>query len=711
MFRAEALWTAALLTTGMVGGVIYNWPSQTSQPPVTDDVTGAKTDPSSRVHERGLSLMADRSSDLSSTDSVQLDPLRLGDRLLLGGNYIGAYQQFAKLHKQTSGTPDNSILLRLGLASELAGFLEQGEQHYRNAIQSSIARSRDQLWALVGTARIWELQGRLDDAIGLLSELYVTCGQDYYPVEIRLSIHRHLADCLLKRYLQAFPAADDLLSTSIEYFWVETRIEPMIANGKDVLPVQATHRDKLEVIQRPIDDVSLILIDAELTSRPLLMLIDDLAGKTNLQIEVSPRARSVLSGRSTGVESNALPVSLLLDQTLGPLALAWDQVGRRLSVWHADDLTAQQKRNYEVDRIQRLLRQLAMKFEHGIERVSALMQDGNTCLLRGNLEDAATKYRSARELQPVGELSAMLYFNRGLLELAQENLEQALKEFYQALDQTLSPPLRGSCYAMIAQLELQLGRPDKAIAAASRGLRLSGSGRHAAQNLLTLAKSYLFESDPFSANRVLFKNATMLTDSRNNRLASVIATYARFQATGPASGLQNEGERLVLSLAALRPDDAEDFVDHVLISRAFHAVGFRSKAIEHLRIAAEDVNDGYWELRVRLELAEMLYLAAEIEKANETLESMLLTPGDALAVKFNLLKAKVKFDLMLTAECESICQSLLKLQLDEEDKKQTLNLLGHVYEKTGKHYSAALCFAGLLPENAVTSIQNPELSH
>ena len=696
MFRAEVWLTALLLATGTVGGVMYNWPEPEVEKTVEAPVAPSKQEEQSR----GLSLIADRSQQAQPTAPLELDPLRLGDRLLLGGNFIGAYQQYSKLQNQSSGQPDDSLQVRLGVASELGGFLEKAEQHYRDAIQSSNEQSIQKLWALLGTARIWESQDRLDQAISLLSELYLMYENDVYPIELRLPISRRLSECLLKRFLQESLGKENTRWAPIEYFWCGTRIEPMIDSAVRLqTEAMNTPAASLQVIQNPLNDVELALVDANLQSHPLNLLIGDLTRDSGLQITVSPAARTTLSGRTLRANVAAMPVSVLLDQVLAPLGLAWFQQDGVVRIHGLSELTRQQKNSFQIGRMQRSLRQLQLNTESGPERSAALMHDGNVLFAQMDYANAATRYRAARQLQPTGELNAKLYFNEAMLALTRKQREDALGGFYRALDQTLMPQLQALAYAHIAELELELGRPDKAIPAAARGLRLSNAPSRRAKNLMILAKAYLFEEDPFSANQVLFDNSPSLSDPRRQRMASVISTYARFRALKPVSGLQNEGERLVLALAALRPEDPSGFLDHLLISRAFDDVGFRSKAIDHLSIASNNVATGYWENRIRFELADMLYQAGDLDQAKQVLRTLQQSEGSALLIKRHVLEAKIAFGQGDHAACESLCSSLLTLPLNSEAKKETLELLGRTYQEIGKHYAAALCFAGLLPDS------------
>ncbi|NND98990.1 MAG: hypothetical protein HKN47_16870 [Pirellulaceae bacterium] len=700
MFRAEAWWTIALILTGAVGGLVYNWPAGATEQDSQSTIRQTAQHPDLIDESRGLTLTTENRHDATRVAPVQLESLRTGDRFLSGGNYIGAYQHYTKIRKQSDHSRDGSIQVRLGLASELAGFLEQSEGHYRSTIQSANATPIEKAWGLIGTARIWHSQGRLDEAISLLSELYLMYGTEAYPTEIRLPINRLLVECLQQRYLKRANDTDKRLPP-VQYYWGNTWIDPVLSDAV-TLPADrpAAAESKLSVIQKPINDIALILVDAQLRHESLLKLTGDLAQAVDMKFETSPHARAALSGRSIRTDAHALPVSVLLDQALSPLNLVWQQNNGTVSILHDDELDPLMQDRLEMDRIQRLLRQLQLNFNNGTERIAALMNDANNCFVLGTLESAANKYQAARDLKPMDELSALLYFNHATLEQTLHHREIALDKFYRALDQTLSPTLQASCYANIADLELTLGRPGKAIAAASRGLRMSADSDQSSENLMTLAIAYLVEGDPFSANRILFTHSASLTDPRSKRLASVIATFARYQAVGPTRGLQNEGERLVMALAAITPTDARNFVEHLILSRAFAAVGFRTKAIEHLSVATNLVEGGYWENRSRLELSEVLFEASELERANEAVETILQTADVAFEARVRLLDAQIKLGLGRYADCEAICTRLLKLPLDTDSKKQALDLMGQSYQAMDKHYSAALCFAGLMPESA-----------
>lgn len=329
----------------------------------------------------------------------------------------------------------------------------------------------------------------------------------------------------------------------------------------------------------------------------------------------------------------------------------------------------------------------------------AFMHDGNNSVWQGDISRARNMLAASRELQPGGELSAMLYFNTALLDQSLGNSDQALNAYYLALDQTSSNAIQAASYAKIAKMELILGRPDKAIRAAARGTRLPGRADVVSDNVMTLAKAYLLDSDPNSANRVLFKHADSVAEDAK-RFATVIASYARLQVLSPARGVQNETERLVLSLVALHPGDLQSAIDNLIVSRAYFTAGFRSKAIEHLDIAAANAINGHWSEAIGFELAEKLFNAGEYESADLAIRAIL--EASTSSPKAKLLQVRLQFKLGQYDACSSNCYELLNTGLSDEEKGAVLSLLGKTYQKSGQHYAAALCFAGLLPESART---------
>ena len=707
VFRINIWLTSLLITTGVVGGVVYNWPTDTSD---SVSPTSSQSDDSSdvnQIHSKGLSLSDNSQIDLENVGAIEFDLLQRGDRLLRVGNYIGAYQVYSKLAKSDGDQTGPTLAIRLGQAAELAGFTNHSEQHYLDVIQASDAGKHLQAWAMLGTARLWHSQQRDSEANSLLSELYLRYASGSNPLDLRVAVTQSLAEFLQHRIVGPADESDlsdksDLPDKSdlrdLKYFRFKTNVESVLSLAEGVSgDPQSDQQVPVTILQKPLLDVSVILVQAKLPLHSLNQLLSDLRSGMGMEILASAHANRVLSGRSVELNVDSIPASVLLDQVLSPLGLIWGQDDGELSIMHRTEVPQAIQREYALARVQRLLRQLQLNSTNKDIRAMALMHDGNNSVWQGDISRARNMLAASRELQPGGELSAMLYFNTALLDQSLGNSDQALNAYYLALDQTSSNAIQAASYAKIAKMELILGRPDKAIRAAARGARLPGRADVVSDNVMTLAKAYLFDSDPNSANRVLFKHADSVAEDAK-RFATVIASYARLQVLSPARGVQNETERLVLSLVALHPGDLQSAIDNLIVSRAYFTAGFRSKAIEHLDIAAANAINGHWSEAIGYELAEKLFNAGEYESADLAIRAILEVSTSSPKAK--LLQVRLQFKLGQYDACSNNCYELLKTELSDEEKGVVLSLLGKTYQKSGQHYAAALCFAGLLPESA-----------
>ena len=400
MIRTEALWISAFLAIGAIGGAVYNWPS-------SDEVLEENADTSSDVQsaisanqaddeataEPEINLLRENPQPLAAAqpEDTELEPapeagiwnsisppakrkqpidpnvMELGDGYLTGGNAMGAYDHYTKLWQRANLPMESSVLIRLGLASEMAGLLDQAEKHYRSAIRVSQRGSTQQLASLLGTARIWEQQGHLDDAIGLLGELFLLYTADDQPATIRQSIVKQLADCLQRRLLETEVVAKALNEDPLEYHFCPIAILPILelADYKPPGAPPGNPATGLKVLQNLPGDVSLVLVEAHLDGVSVLQLLTDLEQLSERPMLLTDKAKSELVGRLTNVSTPAMPVSLLLDQVLETLRLTWIQSEDGITVMHRNELSDRDAASYELARTQRMIGQVQLLFGNG----------------------------------------------------------------------------------------------------------------------------------------------------------------------------------------------------------------------------------------------------------------------------------------------------------------------------------------------------------
>ncbi|MEM7558337.1 MAG: tetratricopeptide repeat protein [Planctomycetota bacterium] len=623
-----------------------------------------------------------------------LENLEEGDRLLLGGNYNGAMRYFSDLYLQ--GEKGVEIHLRLGLASELTGNLSRGWENYREAVRYAEPESMAQLWSLLGVARVWMKQGKHDLANSLLSEMLLKYGNDNYPPIIRSTAALLLAESI--RVEDRRPTPSDTFNWPV-YF----RTAP---NPDQQLSETTTYQPNVEIdspnptaeitlVQKPGLVAAGIVVNANVNSKLITELIRELASTTGLNFQLSEKARARLSGRKTSLKNRIISTADWLDHLLFPHRLIWEQEGANIYITIRDEVTVDQRHEYFTSRRARLLRDVQINADNKFQRCIAFMHDGNDLMLSGELEAALGKYEAARKMVPSGELSSLLFLNTALLLQKQNSYEESLENYYNALDQSLEPDVKSRCYLGVARLELAGGRIDKAVVAASRGLRFGDERSRQGQNLLVLVKAYLLQDKPYAANQALFENSYLLRGTSDEPMGSVFASYSRLAITGRRAGLGDEANRLVNSLVAVADDGASDYADDILLSRAYREVGLISRAVDYMEEAHQRVESSFWHDLVLLELARLYKDLGNLEKADSKLSEMndLNSYREAL-----LLQAELDLALERTDNCISICRRIIKYELSEAETKSTLSLLGKAYQKQGNHFAAATCFSGVVPD-------------
>ncbi|MCR9294323.1 MAG: hypothetical protein NXI32_16515 [bacterium] len=661
------------------------------------------------LNSRGFTLTGNTFSAPPKTTAYPLEIIRLGDHALLGGNSLGAYQHYQEVAEEQADAHEGSLDIRLGLAAELAGRLDQAEFHYRTAISSPEGKARDQCWGLLGTARIWEAQSRYEEAIGLLSELLLMFSSELYPRELRMQVMRQLASCEQRLCLQQQDSSSDLPDSPLYYHWPLNSLETMLGDELTFPPSPLPGDQGLvvEVVQKPANDLRSILVTVHASAAPVIALLDQLAKLGEHNIVFDPEVRMRLAGRTVQVQVTALPISILVDRILAPQSMLWTSSDNTLRIQHSSEMTDEKLQATTLSRLQRLLQLFEVDSPTGPERTAALMHLGNNLLLLGDLDSAEDRYASAREQQPTGELNAMLCFNSALLMHRRGQRATALNLYYMALDQTLLLPMQALAYQNIAELELELGRLNSAAEAASRALHLSENRGSRSRIALNLAQAQLLLGEPAAANQTLFEHSHAFSSEAERRLASAVAAYARFQAAKPRHGLQDSGQRLVTALACIEPQSFQgSVIDHLILAQAFEKVGFRSHAIALLTAAMSQSQERFLLQHINLELARLHLRNGNWRETLDVLESVETQADIYLTREKLLLKAQTYRMAGQVAFSEEICQQLLQEALPDEDKAEVLRLLAGLYQDAGSHYAAALCYAGMLPQ---PQLEDPEL--
>jgi tetratricopeptide (TPR) repeat protein len=238
-----------------------------------------------------------------------------------------------------------------------------------------------------------------------------------------------------------------------------------------------------------------------------------------------------------------------------------------------------------------------------------------------------------------------------------------------------------------------------AIRAGRRGLATAVCAEQKQTASLNLARAYLLHDDPFSANNALFENRDSFNDDRAKNLASLLGAYARFIGVKNKAGMLNARNRLFSAIAMIPDSEYASFADGYFAAHAFQELGFTEHAVDKYLLALSRPDIGAWQRRILYELALAKKAIGETEAAMSILQSMVDRkddPWNRLALR---QIAEIFAESKQTSACIETCKKLWQSDLNDEEKQAVLHILGIAYQQQGEHYSAALCFAGILPDS------------
>lgn len=654
------------------------------------------------------------SNAVPTNQGVVPEAVQLGDRLMLGGNADGAYEHYQRLWSLEMDRLAPWQLVRMAIAAELSERFDLANDHYRQAIKRSAPGATVQLLALEGMARTLNKAGHRRESLALLSEMYLMYSDAAVPELLRQEIARQLANGLQQQFNETPIVSELIRSKRLQYHYTEPPFTYLLQLLDTVGADQglASPHVGLEVLQQPNPMAGVVLIKAQLAGRAYLDLINEIESMTDLKFVVSDRANRELVGRLLNVQTAAMSLATFLDMALQPVDLIWQQDGASITLATRAELQEKDLATYDLDQLARLLQQVQLLYPEGPEQAVAIMHAGNNARLAGSWDSARDQYRAARKSEPNGELNAVLHFNEASLQMADGDKIEALHNSYMALDQTLQAQLQGEIHGMIADLEIEVGNMEKAVRAASSATRHSDDPKVVSNAVLALARAYLLQEQYDEANQALFQNKDRVLGDTPHRLASLFGSYCRYQKHVDKPGLQDEGQRLVLALAATRDQDIQNFADALIAARAFSAIGIRNRSVEQLRFALKEAPTGYWQERIRYALADTLYQASQLREAAAVINEFRKVSPDLYPKVLNL-QARILLDSGNADASETICRTLLESPLTRQQQADVLGVLGNTLRSQGQHYSAALCFAGLLPEpvpepiEPLTPLPNP----
>jgi tetratricopeptide (TPR) repeat protein len=217
-----------------------------------------------------------------------------------------------------------------------------------------------------------------------------------------------------------------------------------------------------------------------------------------------------------------------------------------------------------------------------------------------------------------------------------------------------------------------------------------------------LMRMNLLQNKPFAANQMLFQEQDSFQDQSSLSIAGFLGSYSRYLGSELPEARRNESYRLVTSLSDLNQEESLSTIDRYLLARAYQTLGFDENAMRHLQRALADETGEYWQNRILFELAMLHRSRQDNDEAVQRFEYLAKSSDLELAVSSQIQLLNILLERRQFPEAISKARDLLESKLNTDQQRQVLTSMGFAYRQTGEPYAAALCFAGMIPQ------QNPQ---
>jgi len=720
MFRVETWICTTLFSIGIIFGITYlnlsgytltgmsvgngnasaSVEDDANLETVKTDLTDNAFDPPA-VSEFSNAKLDDEFSKprVSVADAVQDEALERADNYLAAGSYALALENYGYFGRHANG--GSSILLREAFCCEMQERFDFAEDKYYRALTSAASDSH-RLLGVAGLARCLVRKGNLADALDMLAEQNLKIDQ-YVGVsdEIRSQVVYQYAKIL---EIYAVHEQDDLTKPmTVAFENVLPKPESIIGAiddpGKVVPSIASTTELRLEILQRPSNSLNVITASISAKLEPVSLLIGHIAAEADQSLLMSQRASSAIENRAKTIELQSVQLSSVLDQLLLPLELVWFQVDSELHIAEKSEVDINvAPRQYYFDAAHRGYRRMELTFDDTYRRHASMLSRANMSFIQNRLDAALNQFQELAQTEPTGDVLAKLFFNQAKLNILLDRIEQANRLLYLAVDQSQDPDLQSCGYCLLGENLLSGGDLESSIKTSGRGLAIAVTQSQKLMASLNLARAYLLRDEPYMANKLLFDNREHYIDSESKSIASILGAYARFIGVRDDNGKRIARNRLLSAVTMVPEDNYQSFVDAYVAGLALERLGFREDSVKKLMLALTLPGVGVWKRKILFEMGVQQHRLERFSEATASFESVIQNEDDSwnrLAME-NL--AKIYLVSNQPEKSIETCKRLWDLPLEDARKKSVLEILGNAFEKKGEHYTAALCFAGMVPE-------------
>ncbi|TVS19488.1 MAG: hypothetical protein EA424_08270 [Planctomycetaceae bacterium] len=645
--------------------------------------------------------------------------LQDADASFFRGHWEVAKRQYEALAANWDGRLPDAVALRIAVAAEAVGQLDQALDEYQRLSQESdsavIAAS-----AKLGQARVWHELGRGANARqGLWTLLLQQEAYGDWAEECLAEATHRLAHQLKHEASRSEPtdlldpmavvSAPNPRAMTEVLGWLLEHSEAAPSDGDDPAAEPSEPQTAAFSSRRLGPTVDELYVTVRLGRIGLLTLLERLAAEADIPIVVSVTARDCLVDYNLPLDVRELKLTILLDGLADLRQLVWTVVEDRIEIHCRNEVGEDAISSFFAQAADRMIRRAITTFPgHHLAAASSWAM-ADLLFARTDFESAVRRYQRLLDEFPRLDGRAGAHFNLAKSLLADGRTDAALRAFFHAVDHGVGDLVEPVAYLYAGRLLIEDDQLARATRPLGRSLALANSNRLRAESVLALASLHLLNGNPHAANQALMEHRPVLVIEPYRDQAAFLAALARYQAASSSTEQDRSARGLLEALSHVSPDNFWGAYGALLTATAYRELSLYGPANSILIQGASDGNLGTIRERMLFELARNHYRCGDLQPCMEVLRELILGRRSRWSDRAELLLVQSEFDAGNDETCLRLCRELLRSSTVPATRAALLAMMGRVYQRQGKHVEAAMCFTGHLPTvDADISVQAEE---
>jgi tetratricopeptide (TPR) repeat protein len=636
---------------------------------------------------------------LKKTDSAgsALEHLALGDQALQHHLYAKALSHFEDLL-----TADRSaaaiVEYRIGLCLESLGQVERALVSYGRSVTASTSPTLTFASHLAMARCLLRAKQPAQARRLLYPYTFDTSSRGSMPEDFRADA-RILIALACGREIQEAPAPGNDPDRELGKDLMFDRLVSMASIPLEIpfyleevgLPVKKAKETEISeekpapalTLRTGTDKSPAMILTMNQPDMPPLEVLDMLAHKLSLRLDVSARAKNTLADRSLRVCLRNEPLLDFLEQVADNFELACRVDGEAIRIVLLAELDARQQDQAQRALVGHMLQRASREDADHEWMPAVYLELGNLEINSGRVTEAAQCYQQILNEAPGSAYVAPAYYNLALLRARKREYARARKMFFKVVDQAAGHELALRAQIRIGQLYMEGEENELAITQLKHARIMAPKSPYQPFAGLVLAAVYLKDGQLEQARLTL----------ANQRAQLQKAPFKGTAAKANKSGRREAGELLSL----LWHDQDETLLGSVgqfLMAQAYRDLGIWDQAERLLRQATKNA-DGPLIAGLQYLLADTLTRQNRFEEAGGLFEKLAAGPS-AYRARAVFRLAQLDLQTERLPECLQKCQQLWS-EHSFGDTAALLQLWGNALEKSGEFTKAAQCFNGQAP--------------